>query len=153
HSVLVGGFGRLAFEPNHLNVNVGDTVVFDFLGQNHTLTQSSLENPCTDDNGFSTGFKQFNPKSINGKFIIEYFVNVPDPQWFYCAQVKPSSHCRAGMVFALNAGRSMDSFISNAVQSSITSTNSSVSVPLPSLSTVSTIIASTTSSKFDSTSS
>lgn len=47
HTVKVGGPGGLAFQPDQLNkVPVGDTVVFEFLSQNHTVTQSPFDTPC-----------------------------------------------------------------------------------------------------------
>lgn len=47
HTVKVGGPGGLTYQPDQLNnVPVGDTVVFEFLSQNHTVTQSPFDTPC-----------------------------------------------------------------------------------------------------------
>jgi plastocyanin len=44
--VVVGAQGKLAFNPASVTVLPGTLLRFDFLGHNHTLTQSSLEHPC-----------------------------------------------------------------------------------------------------------
>lgn len=46
HTVKVGGPGGLVFQPDQLSVPVGDSVVFEFLSQNHTVTQSPFNTPC-----------------------------------------------------------------------------------------------------------
>lgn len=116
HHVTVGAGNTLTFTPNELDAGIRDIVKFTFLALHHTLTQSSLELPCTNLGGFSTGFNQFNPKNISGEFIVEYAVRTLDPQWFFCAQTKAKSHCQAGMVFALNPGDKMGNFLSAAAQ-------------------------------------
>lgn len=45
HTVEVGEDG-LSFVPNTTTAAVGDTIVFKFYPQNHTVTQSSFEKPC-----------------------------------------------------------------------------------------------------------
>jgi hypothetical protein len=102
HIVTVGAAGKLVFQPNESYAEIGDVVEFNFLALNHTLTQSSLSDPCTDVGGFSTGFNQFNPQNVSGRFVVQYAVTTLNPQWFFCAQTKPVSHCHAGMTFALN---------------------------------------------------
>jgi plastocyanin len=85
HKVVVGFNGSLIFEPNHLDAAIGDIVRFDFLKLNHTVTQSSLLEPCTPLEGphFDTGFNQFNPDNTDGKFIRDFTVEVKTPLWFY----------------------------------------------------------------------
>lgn len=58
HTVTVGGPGGLIFQPDQLNnVPIGDTVVFEFLSQNHTVTQSPFDTPCDAlDGGMDSGF-------------------------------------------------------------------------------------------------
>lgn len=47
HTVKVGGPGGLVYQPDQLNnVPVGDAVIFEFLSQNHTVTQSPFDTPC-----------------------------------------------------------------------------------------------------------
>jgi hypothetical protein len=88
-------------------------VTFNFYSLNHTLTQSSLEAPCVSLHQFDTGFGQFNPKDTDG-LSLSLTVNTLEPQWYYCRQNDRTSHCHAGMVFALNPGDQMDQFKENA---------------------------------------
>jgi plastocyanin len=83
HLVDVGTGGGFAYSPNQLNASIGDTVRFNFLGQNHSVTQSNLASPCTYNGGFDTGLNQFNPLNVSGKFLIDFQVNVSTPLWFY----------------------------------------------------------------------
>ena len=124
HSVTVASKGKLIFEPNKIDAHVGDVIRFSFLALNHTLTQSSFSEPCTNLGGFSTGFNQFNPMNVSGQFVVEYRVDNVDPQWFFCAQTLRISHCHAGMVFALNAGGKLSAFISEATGNLASTTNS-----------------------------
>ena len=117
---------------------------FNFLSLNHTLTQSSFTQPCTNLGGFSTGFRQFNPKNVSGEFTVDYVVDTLDPQWFFCTQTKAISHCHAGMVFALNVGDGIESFISAATISS-TATLESVASSLSWNSQLGSLAATTTS--------
>ncbi|KAK7179090.1 hypothetical protein PSPO01_14873 [Paraphaeosphaeria sporulosa] len=100
--IVVGAAGQLAFNPSSVSVTPGTTLRFDFLGLNHTLTQSSSASLCHNSSGFDTGFQQFNPQNISGTFLVDYLVESDRPQWFYCAQDEPISHCHSGMVFSVN---------------------------------------------------
>ena len=113
--IIVGDRGNLSFSPNTLNATVGTTLRFNFLGLNHTLTQSRFGDPCRSNGQFNTGFNQFNPANISGKFLVDYEVKTHAPQWFYCAQTVKKSHCHAGMVFSLNAGGAGEKFMQNAL--------------------------------------
>ncbi|KAL6230757.1 hypothetical protein BDW75DRAFT_248412 [Aspergillus navahoensis] len=112
HHVSVGLQGSPIFVPNRLNANIGDQILFEFHNLNHTLTQSSLDKPCSPIGGFDTGFNQYNPQNRDG-LVVGLTVNSLDPQWFFCKQEQPLSHCHAGMVFALNPGDQMGTFLSN----------------------------------------
>ncbi|KAF9733722.1 extracellular serine-rich protein [Paraphaeosphaeria minitans] len=100
--IVVGAAGQLAFNPNSVSVTPGTTLRFDFLGLNHTLTQSSSASLCHNSSGVDTGFQQFNPQNVSGTFLVDYLVESDRPQWFYCAQNEPISHCQSGMVFSVN---------------------------------------------------
>jgi len=108
-NVIVGENGTLTFTPPFVVAKPRDTIVFEFQTKNHTLTQSSFEDPCrklsltsnvTDsfDSGFmpvaagSTAFPTFN-----------LTVNDTAPTWAYCRQ---TGHCGMGMVFAINPDQS-----------------------------------------------
>ncbi|PVF98797.1 hypothetical protein CPB86DRAFT_784438 [Serendipita vermifera] len=88
----------LTYTPDHVTAASGDTVTFHFLPGQHTVTQSSFENPCARlSDGFDSGLR---PGSSDGSDT--YVVNVTDttPVWIYCAT---PAHCTGGMVFAINA--------------------------------------------------
>lgn len=58
HTVTVGGPGGLVYQPEELhNIPIGDTVVFEFLSQNHTVSQSGFDKPCALlEGGMDSGF-------------------------------------------------------------------------------------------------
>ncbi|KAF1935463.1 hypothetical protein EJ02DRAFT_308987, partial [Clathrospora elynae] len=114
-TVTVGKAGRLVFSPSSLNASVGSVVAFNFLSLNHTLSQSSLSDPCNVNGGFDTGFQQFNPANVSGKFVIEVEIINKEPKWFFCAQTINRPHCQAGMVFSLNPRGAHDQFLQNAL--------------------------------------
>ncbi|KAK7064117.1 hypothetical protein R3P38DRAFT_3382780 [Favolaschia claudopus] len=110
HTVVVGGTGKLFFTPDHIMAAPRDQVVFQFQQKNHTVTQSSFADPCrplnalnaTAPQGFKSGFK---PVGANDTEFPTFTITVNDtaPIWAYCGQTNPTSHCGAGMVFAINA--------------------------------------------------
>jgi len=107
HTVIVGGTGILAFNPPHLSAQPCDVIVFEFQQKNHTVTQSSFADPCRklDANG-TTGFDSgFFPVADNTTTFPTWNFTVTDtsPVWAYCRQQTPTSHCGAGMVFAINS--------------------------------------------------
>ncbi|KAF6766324.1 hypothetical protein DFP72DRAFT_866191 [Ephemerocybe angulata] len=118
HKVIVGGPGKLAFDPPRLTALPRDVIVFEFHQKNHTVTQSSFEDPCrplTADGqkGFDSGFIPV-ADSLTEFPTWNYTVKDTAPVWAYCAQLAGSSHCGAGMVFAINSdessGRSFNAF-------------------------------------------
>jgi len=107
HTVIVGGVGKLTFDPPFISALPRDTVVFQFQQKNHTVTQSSFDDPCRklNDNG-TTGFDSgFFPVADDATTFPTWNFTVTDtsPVWAYCRQQAPSSHCGAGMVFAINS--------------------------------------------------
>ncbi|KAH8589209.1 Cupredoxin [Bisporella sp. PMI_857] len=114
HVIDVGTGRGFAYNPSWVNASIGDTVRFNFLGRNHSVTQSDLASPCTSNGGFDTGLNQFNPLNISGKFVVDFQVNVSTPLWFYCKQPGPPSHCGEGMIFAINPGDRFNQFLKNA---------------------------------------
>ncbi|KAL4744514.1 hypothetical protein BDW72DRAFT_199511 [Aspergillus terricola var. indicus] len=115
HEIHVGLADAQLFVPNQINANIGDKIVFIFHGGNHTLTQSSLEAPCVPAAEFDSGFKNFNSHQQD-EISLTLTVTSLQPQWFFCKQENPSSHCHAGMVFAINPGDDMASFLRKAKQ-------------------------------------
>ncbi|KAF8809073.1 Cupredoxin [Phlegmacium glaucopus] len=108
--VMVGSNGTLTFSPNSITAAVGDTVTFQFQAKNHTATQSTFAAPCSRmASGVNSGF---NPVSATATQLPQFtiMVNATTPMWFYCAQKNPVSHCAMGMVFAINAPTSGNTF-------------------------------------------
>ncbi|KAI0807893.1 hypothetical protein C8Q74DRAFT_1229963 [Fomes fomentarius] len=130
HVVKVGGGGNLAYDPPSLTeVKDGDVVQFQFLDKNHTVTQSTFANPCsniTDATGVVTGVDSgYQAVAADAAQFPVWQITVNNasaPLWFYCRQAK---HCQAGMVFAVNptADKSFDAFKAAAALS--TSVNGS----------------------------
>ncbi|RPD81853.1 hypothetical protein L226DRAFT_450467 [Lentinus tigrinus ALCF2SS1-7] len=111
--VVVGGSnGELTFSPDNVSASPRDIISFEFHQKNHTATQSSFAAPCVRLKDATTGSvigvdSGFMPVDANATEFPVWNVTVNDtaPLWFYCRQHKPdgSSHCGAGMVFAVNA--------------------------------------------------
>ncbi|KAJ4985734.1 Extracellular serine-rich protein-like protein 4 [Stagonosporopsis vannaccii] len=111
HTIQVGGpNGSLAFYPNNIQANAGDMVQFQFHPKNHSVVQSTFDNPCVPiqnimankTNAFFSGFMPTAASANSSSQLLTYTIRVPDdkPIWFYCSQGK---HCQAGMVGAINA--------------------------------------------------
>ncbi|KZT73990.1 hypothetical protein DAEQUDRAFT_702111 [Daedalea quercina L-15889] len=129
--VTVGGPGILQFNPEYVNATTGDTVVFSFRQENHTVTQSSLDNPCQlADGGFDSGFVPVAVNNTDGPFpAAQYTVTDDNPVWIFCRQ---ENHCQQGMVFAINPGDHYSTFKANAFGNNTansTSTASATSSP------------------------
>ncbi|CAM1509449.1 Fc.00g031880.m01.CDS01 [Cosmosporella sp. VM-42] len=101
HTVTVGGPAGLVYTPDQLNnVPVGDTVVFEFLSMNHTVTQSPFDTPCDAlPDGMDSGFMANPNNTVSPPPQIAMQVMVATPLWFYCKQ---NGHCGKGMVFSIN---------------------------------------------------
>ena len=109
--VLVGmsanGTAGQIFSPNKLTAPVGSRVQFQFMGGNHTVTQSNFANPCTPlstSNSSATGFHSDYIPAMNNQEtgqVPTYTVEITDsaPIWAYCAQGR---HCQNGMVMVIN---------------------------------------------------
>ncbi|KAF3766574.1 Cupredoxin [Cryphonectria parasitica EP155] len=115
--------GSLTYSPDSVQAAVGDMVQFQFVAANHTVTQSTFDQPCQPISLFSTnvtGFHSgFMPVAAGGSNIPTYTIQVNNttPIWVYCAQAR---HCESGMVMvinentAANASRSLANFKSLA---------------------------------------
>jgi plastocyanin len=100
HSVTVGGPQGLAFNPPQLAAAPGDTVIFTFLSQNHTATQSAFDTPCDPlAGGMDSGFQSNPNNTVNPPPQVAMQVMVSTPLWFYCRQ---NNHCGKGMAFSIN---------------------------------------------------
>ncbi|KAI0350220.1 hypothetical protein OH77DRAFT_1431220, partial [Trametes cingulata] len=122
HNVTVGGPGVLKYDPEFVNADPGDIVVFTFKQKNHTVTQSSLDSPCAPiQNGFDSGFVPVADDATDFP-IAQFQVQDTNPVWVYCRQ---ANHCQQGMVFAINPGDKFPTFQSNAVGNNAASSSSS----------------------------
>ncbi|KAH6897434.1 hypothetical protein B0T10DRAFT_186235 [Thelonectria olida] len=101
HTVTVGGPGGLIYQPDQLqDVPIGDTVIFEFLSQNHTVTQSSFDLPCDPlAGGMDSSFMANPNNTVSPPPQIAMQVMVDTPLWFYCRQ---ANHCGMGMTFSIN---------------------------------------------------
>ncbi|RDB21255.1 Programmed cell death protein 5 [Hypsizygus marmoreus] len=105
HRIIVGGPGKLTYDPSNVTAQVGDTVTFEFHQKNHTVTASSFSAPCralsltSGELGFDSGFM---PVSASATEFPSYTIDINDtnPIWAYCRQ---GNHCGQGMVFSINA--------------------------------------------------
>ncbi|PGH02118.1 hypothetical protein GX51_04822 [Blastomyces parvus] len=100
HRVIVGGEAGLVFKPETINAAIGDMVIFDFLSQNHTATQSTFDQPCVRmAEGIDSGFMPNPNNTVNPAPNMQFQVTTLDPVWMFCGQGK---HCEQGMVFSIN---------------------------------------------------
>jgi len=116
HTVIVGGSG-LVYNPPHVMAAVGDVVHFVFLSKNHTITQSTFDEPCKKKpDGIDSGFLPNEANSTASAPTFQYTVKETGPTWWYCKQKTPANHCTGGMVFAVNptAEKTFDTFLAKA---------------------------------------
>ncbi|KAK3293604.1 Cupredoxin [Chaetomium fimeti] len=127
-SVAVAQNGSLTFSPDKLVAQPGEFVQFQFHAGNHTVTQSTFDQPCqpigmsSNVTGFHSGFLPAAASAEMGMFpTYTIQINSTGPLWLYCAQGK---HCGNGMVMVINEpannpDRTLDSFktIAAAAQS------------------------------------
>ncbi|KAI1117502.1 Cupredoxin [Nemania sp. NC0429] len=116
HSVQVGGSAGLAYSPSEIKAAVGDMVIFTFMSQNHTVTQSSFDKPCDPlAGGMNSNFVPNPNNTVVPAPQVAMQVVTDKPTWFYCAQ---QGHCGKGMVFSINptAAKTQAMFQSLAIQ-------------------------------------
>jgi len=105
HTVVVGGpSGQLTYTPNVVAAAPRDIVRFQFQQKNHTASQSTFDAPCLKmAGGFDSGFMAVAANATDFP-TFDVLVNDTNPIWVYCRQhsADGSSHCGAGMVFAIN---------------------------------------------------
>ncbi|KAF2466367.1 uncharacterized protein BDR25DRAFT_345585 [Lindgomyces ingoldianus] len=114
HVVQVGGAnGSLVFSPSNVVAEPGDLVQFQFNAKNHSVIQSTFDQPCipiqnvmaNKTDAFYSGFMPTTRTIADNKNVLTYTVRVMNktPMWYYCGQAK---HCQAGMVGSINAATS-----------------------------------------------
>ncbi|KAJ3950676.1 uncharacterized protein N0V96_001827 [Colletotrichum fioriniae] len=92
--VMVGGAAGLVFVPDQIKANVGDMVVFTFMSQNHTATQSAFATPCDPlAGGMNSGFMANPNNSVSPPPQVAMQVMVSEPLCkFSCSSVHSHSY-------------------------------------------------------------
>jgi len=111
-TIAVGQTGA-TFDPPSVTAAVGDFINFQFLGGNHTVTQSTFADPCTQPfnatsgaAGFDSGFMPVDTASPN-VMVWALEIKSTAPIWFFCAR---KGHCQSGMAGAINAPTTGNTF-------------------------------------------
>lgn len=66
HQVTVGGAQGLIYSPSEVKAAIGDMVVFTFMAANHTVTQSTFDQPCVAmAGGMDSGFQANPDNTVN----------------------------------------------------------------------------------------
>ncbi|KZT25026.1 hypothetical protein NEOLEDRAFT_1178781 [Neolentinus lepideus HHB14362 ss-1] len=103
HLVTVGTSGSF-YDPPTVSAQKGDIVRFLFTSSDHTVTQSTYENPCIPlPGGFNSGL--IGPAINTSANLLSWDLVVADdtqPIWYFCQGVSPASHCAAGMAGVIN---------------------------------------------------
>jgi plastocyanin len=134
-TIKVGEGGKLSYNPESVVAKEGDILSFQFLAGNHSVTQSSFDDPCTRLTTPEPGIdSDYQPASANATMIPQWsftVTNASTPLWFYCKQ---GPHCKSGMVFAVNptTEKTFDAFQSKATGASPSGSSSTASLPTPS---------------------
>lgn len=122
HHIVIRENGVKLFEPDRLNANIGDRIIFYFRSLNYTLTESSLETPYVSAHQFDTGFHQFNLAGSQDLTLI-LTINRLTPLWYFCKQPSPLSYCHDRIVFAINPGEYINKFRQNTKRSTVLSSS------------------------------
>lgn len=75
HSVIVGGLDStgtpiLRYNPESVSGEIGDKIEFNFLANNHTVTQADFDSPCFPKaNGFGSGFRPNMVSAVIGSVV------------------------------------------------------------------------------------
>ncbi|KFA49622.1 hypothetical protein S40293_06609 [Stachybotrys chartarum IBT 40293] len=116
----------LAFYPDKITATPGSMVQFQFWAGNHTVTQSTFDQPCLpmpqSANITSvpiwSGYQPVAASEAMGQIpVFTVMINDTRPIWLYCSQ---GQHCQNGMVMvinentAANASRSLENYKSLA---------------------------------------
>ncbi|KAG8907545.1 hypothetical protein FRB99_003703 [Tulasnella sp. 403] len=126
--IVVGGNVGNVYTPSVAYPEVGDTLRFSFRIKNHTVTQSSFENPCTPlPGGFTSGFRPVPDTQTDNFPYFDLQVKDKNPIYIHCEQI---NHCPTGMVFAANPAlegeRTFAKFLANTL-----AVGTSAAVPAP----------------------
>ncbi|MDK0628392.1 hypothetical protein P5F04_16190, partial [Clostridium perfringens] len=78
------------FSPSSVsNAQIGDTIAFQFVAKNHSVTQSTFLAPCTRMStpveGIDSGFFNVDPAATTLPEWSFTLNNISAPLWFFCA--------------------------------------------------------------------
>lgn len=121
--------GSLTFSPDRITAPEGSMVQFQFMGGNHTVTQSTFDQPCVPLNvanpaaptaGIFSGYVPVAASANQGQRpVFTIMINNTNPMWLYCQQ---GPHCQRGMAMvinenpAANASRTLENYKAAAAQ-------------------------------------
>lgn len=121
--------GSLTFSPDRITAAEGSMVQFQFMGGNHTVTQSTFDQPCVPLNvanpaattaGVFSGYVPVAASANMGQRpVFTIMVNSTAPMWLYCQQ---GPHCQRGMAMVINenptanASRTLENYKAAAAQ-------------------------------------
>ncbi|RDB19691.1 hypothetical protein Hypma_013350 [Hypsizygus marmoreus] len=113
----------LGFDPSVIHPQAGDTIAWEFRSGQHSVVQSTFENPCTGNGGINTGVQTVSDSlSVDapGLPIIRVTVNNTDPLWFFD---EAGGLCSKGAVLAVNPSSTQTAaaFKENAAKAPATS--------------------------------
>ncbi|KAJ3494645.1 hypothetical protein NLJ89_g10766 [Agrocybe chaxingu] len=125
----------MGFDPSVIHPVAGDVIAFEFRSGQHSVVQSTFENPCTGNGGFKTDVVTVDdsiPVDAPGLPTIRLAVNDTNPIWFFD---EAGGLCKQGAVLAVNPtleqsaaafkdGGDSDTASSTATGTAASSTNS-----------------------------
>lgn len=124
----------LIYSPDNIKAAAGDMVQFQFVAGNHTVTQSTFDQPCKPINsimsnvtGFHSGYMPVAASQATG-MIPTYTIQINNttPLWVYCAQGR---HCESGMVMVINENTAANASRSLAAFKQLASAQTASSAP------------------------
>ncbi|KAK7435911.1 hypothetical protein VKT23_015753 [Stygiomarasmius scandens] len=97
------GHKGIGFDPSVIYPVVGDEIVFEFRSGQHSVVQSSYDNPCAPSNGgFDTGVQSVpdsTPVDADGLPTVTLSVTDTQPMWFFD---QAGGECQQGGILAVN---------------------------------------------------
>jgi plastocyanin len=110
HRISVGSTtanGGLHYEPEIVTANIGDRILFTFSPKNHTMTQSSFNDPCQPLAGGKFSGYNYRVDAGESSNAFEFIVENTEPFWYYCSQPM-GDHCKKGMSGVINQNFNSD---------------------------------------------
>ncbi|TQV92680.1 hypothetical protein V2A60_009148 [Cordyceps javanica] len=99
--VMVGKDG-LSFTPDVMTASKGDTMLFHFYPQKHSVVLGTKDKPCEPATSglFYSGFIPSSNGEASSTFMVS--VNSTEPMYLYCSAAK---HCQSGMAAVVNGDK------------------------------------------------